>query len=122
MSAVDKENRIDHIEIPCTELETSRLFFEKVFRWEFISYGNDYILSENGGLQMVLYRSERSFTYERGAPLMVIYRDNLKKAEHDIVEFGGSITQPLFSFPGGSRFHFTDPSGNEFAVWSEKSE
>ena len=53
------------------------------------------------------------------APLPVVKVDDLEAALDSIVEAGGTIAKPIFSFPGGRRFHFIDPSGSELAVWSE---
>ena len=65
------------------------------------------------------YKSERIVSSGRGSPLVVFYRMDLEAAAEAVVNFGGSIVKPIFSFPGGRRFHFTDPNGNEFAIWTE---
>jgi hypothetical protein len=55
-----------------------------------------------------------------GGVLIVIYAVDLADAERRVQSAGGKIVKPPFSFPGGRRFHFADPSGNELAVWSER--
>ncbi len=54
------------------------------------------------------------------APLTVIRTEDLELAEREVLAAGGEITRPAFDFPGGRRFHFREPGGNELAVWIEK--
>ncbi|MCB0036634.1 MAG: VOC family protein, partial [Anaerolineales bacterium] len=65
------------------------------------------------------YQSDLTATVAKGSALIVFYSAALEETQAKIEKAGGAITRPIFSFPGGRRFHFTDPSGNEFAVWSE---
>ena len=55
-----------------------------------------------------------------GGALIVLYSNNLEATQAKIEQAGGNIVKPIFPFPGGRRFHFTEPSGNELAVWSEQ--
>lgn len=66
------------------------------------------------------FTSELVATTERGSALIVIYSEDLEATEAKIVAAGGTVVKPIFAFPGGRRFHFTEPSGNELAVWSDK--
>jgi predicted enzyme related to lactoylglutathione lyase len=110
------ENQIDYIEIPVKEMTRSKEFYRSVFGWNFEDFGPGYASFQDG-------RLAGGFTTERAAPaqglLIVIYASDLAAAQSRIKAAGGSIVKETFSFPGGSRFHFTDPNGNELAVWSD---
>jgi predicted enzyme related to lactoylglutathione lyase len=110
------ENQIDYIEFPATDIERTKQFYGAVFGWKFEDYGPDYSSFSDG-------RVSGGFTTERPAPaaqlLVVIYASDLEAAQSHVKAAGGSIVKETFSFPGGRRFHFTDPSGNELAVWSD---
>lgn len=110
-------NRIDYIELTVADLALSKQFYGQAFGWEFTDYGPDYCSFSDG-------RLNGGFTTEGaprpGGPLVVLYADNLEQAQRKVGEAGGTIVKPIFSFPGGRRFHFTDPDGHELAVWSDK--
>lgn len=116
---MDNTNRIDYLEIPARDLEKTKRFFEDVFGWSFTDYGDAYTSFEDGRLSGGFFASDRVATVDEGSVLIVIYHDDLASALARVEEHGGAIVRDIFSFPGGRRFHFTDPSGNEFAVWSE---
>lgn len=109
--------RIDYIEFPATDVAKTKAFYEQVFGWKFTDYGPDYTSFEDG-------RISGGFTKEgkvaHGGPLVVIYASDLVATEKKVRDAGGVIVKDAFPFPGGRRFHFADPSGNELAVWSEK--
>lgn len=109
--------RIDYIEFPATDVAKTRVFYERVFGWKFTDYGPDYTSFADG-------RISGGFTKEgkvvRGGTLVVLYASDLAAIEKKVRDAGGTITKDAFPFPGGRRFHFADPSGNELAVWSEK--
>ncbi len=107
--------RMDYIEFPATEIPATKRFYSDVFGWKFEDYGPDYTSFFDG-------RLAGGFDKERGpAPgvLVVLYASDLQATEAKVKAAGGKIVKPTFSFPGGRRFHFTDPNGNELAVWSE---
>ena len=110
-------NRIDYIEFPATDIAKTKAFYEKVFGWKFTDYGPDYTSFEDG-------RITGGFSKEgkvaQGGPLVVLYASDLAGMEARVKQAGGTIVKDIFPFPGGRRFHFTDPSGNELAAWSEK--
>ena len=110
------DRRIDYIEFPCTDIEKTKAFYISVFGWKFTDYGPTYTSFEDG-------RLAGGFTTDAapvsGGVLVVIYAADLEAIEKKVQEAGGVIVKPIFSFPGGRRFHFKDPSGNELAVWSE---
>lgn len=110
------DRRIDYIEFPATDLPRTKAFYEAVFRWKFTGYGPEYTSFEDGRLAGGFWKAA---TPSGRGPLIVIYAGDLAAMEVAIKAAGGAIVKDTFSFPGGKRFHFTDPSGNELAVWSE---
>lgn len=115
-----QNNQINYVELPASKLEETKTFFSKVFGWEFVDYGPEYSAFKNAGLNGGFFKSEKSSLTYHGSALVVLYSDDLALLKAKIVEFGGVIVQDTFAFPGGKRFHFIDPSNNEFAVWSDK--
>ena len=112
---------INYIELPAKDLEATKEFFTQAFEWQFTDYGPDYSAFSNSGLEGGFFRSElKSDSSQLGAALVVLYSENLEATQSIIEAAGGSINQAIFSFPGGRRFHFIEPSGNELAVWSER--
>ena len=116
------ENTIDYIEIPARDLTATKQFFTHLFGWEFADFGPDYCSFNDGRLAGGFFKSDKVVSTEAGSPLVVFYRENLEAARDKVGELGGEIVKDIFSFPGGRRFHFTDPNGNEYAIWSDKSE
>lgn len=112
---MNRDHTIDYVEFPATDLTATKAFYEKVFGWEFVDYGPDYTSFKDGRLAGGFKKGHPS----REGALVVIYVDDLPAAEQRVKAAGGKITTETFSFPGGSRFHFTDPSGNELAVWHD---
>ncbi len=110
-------NHIDFIEFKAQNLEQIKAFYSSCFGWEFTDYGEGYAAFSASGLAGGFERSDQPIT--NGA-LVVLYHSDLNAISTRITEHGGEITVPVFSFPGGRRFHFKDPSGNELAVWSDK--
>lgn len=111
--------KINYVEIPAVDLETTKAFFASAFGWSFIDYGPDYMAIENAGLDGGFYRSEKVSSPENGSVLVVLYSSELEATVEKVTSSGGKVVQDIFDFPGGRRFHFTDPNGNEYAVWSE---
>jgi hypothetical protein len=114
-----QHEKINYVEFPATNIEQTKAFFSEVFGWRFTDYGPDYTAFANAGLDGGFYRSEQSSSTENGSALVVLYSEQLEITQNNIEKAGGTIVKPIFSFPGGRRFHFCDPSNNEFAVWSE---
>ncbi|WP_068826054.1 VOC family protein [Pseudomonas sp. BMS12] len=110
---------INYLEIPCRELDASKAFFSQVFGWTFTDYGPDYSCFLGTGIDGGFYRSPLDFECDRGSPLIVLYSADLNASLNAVRDAGGRIVKPVFAFPGGRRFHFADPSGNEYAAWSE---
>ncbi len=117
MSKPENDRRIDYIEFPVTDIAAAKRFYTGVFGWPFVDYGPDYASFEDGRLSGGIRKEER---VAAGGPLVVLYATNLEDMERKIRAAGGKIVRETFEFPGGRRFHFTDPSGNELAVWSDR--
>lgn len=116
---MSKHHQINYVEFPATDLKATKDFFNNVFGWDFQDYGPDYAAFLGQGLDGGFYKSELKSVRAEGAALIVLYSDNLEQTERLVEEAGGHITEAIFDFPGGRRFHFTEPSGNELAVWTE---
>jgi D-aminopeptidase len=113
----EHDRRVDYVEFPVTDVGAAKAFYSSAFGWKMQDWGPDYASFEDGRLTGG-FRLEKEVG--RGGPLVVIYAVNLEAVEASVRANGGTIVQEIFSFPGGRRFHFTDPSGNELAVWSDK--
>lgn len=116
----DQHHKLSYVEFPAHDLTATKQFFSKVFNWEFEDYGPDYTAFDNALLKGGFYRSELAGSTKAGGALLVIFSEDLEATEKQVVDGGGVIVEPVFSFPGGRRFHFTEPSGNELAVWSDR--
>jgi uncharacterized protein len=110
-------DRIDYIEFSATDIPATKAFYSSVFGWKFTDYGPDYVSFEDGQMGGGFARVPSNAT---GGPLVILYSSALEKTQAAVVGKGGRIAKPIFSFPGGRRFHFLDPNGNELAVWSDK--
>ena len=115
-----KHEKINYVEFPAKDIEAVKNFFNKAFGWNFSDYGPDYTAFSDGVLDGGFYKSDLNASSKKGSALIVFYSDDLENTKTKIENAGGQIIQSIFSFPGGKRFHFTDPCGNEFAVWSDK--
>lgn len=111
--------KLNYIEYPSKNIPATKQFFEAAFGWSFVDYGPDYAAFSNEGLDGVFYKSEFTSHSDKGAALLIFYSQALESTEQKVKEADGIISKEIFSFPGGRRFHFIEPSGNEFAVWSE---
>ena len=109
------EKRIDYIEIPVTDPARARDFFAALMGWEFQEWGPDYISFSDGRLNGGFRRSDRPAP--GNSVLLVFFSENLERDRDRVVDLGASISQDIFDFPGGRRFHFVDPMGNEYAIW-----
>lgn len=117
-----EHEKINYVEFPAKDMEKTKSFFSDVFGWTFDDYGPDYAAFSNEGLDGGFYTSELTSSTETGSALIVFYSEKLENTQSKIEQAGGKIVKPIFAFPGGRRFHFSDPNGNEYAVWSDKYE
>ena len=110
--------RIDYVELPSlTAHELTRGFYAKAFGWALTDYGPDYSATTNGVVDVGLNGTRDDAL---SAPLPVIRVGDLEAAFDAVSKAGGVVARPIFAFPGGRRFHFIDPGGNELAVWSDQ--
>ena len=106
---------------PSKDIQATKRFFNQAFGWSFQDFGPEYAAFSNQGIDGGFCKSELSSSTKNGAALVVLYSQNLEQTQEKIKNANGMIVKPIFSFPGGRRFHFTEPGGNEFAVWSEEN-
>ncbi len=110
-----EDGKIDYVELPGGEMPATTRFYGEAFGWTFTDYGPDYQAFDQG--------LEGGFQTDPGErqdrALVVLYAHDLEAMVEKIKAAGGTIVRPIFSFPGGRRFHFSDPAGNELAVWSQ---
>lgn len=111
--------KIDYIELPAKDFDSIQSFYEKVFGWTFTDYGPEYRAFTDGNIDGGFYRSDLCSSTGNGAALIIFFAANLDATKEMVVSSGAKICKDIFSFPGGRRFHFTDPHGNELAVWSD---
>ncbi|SMO63992.1 VOC family protein [Gracilimonas mengyeensis] len=116
---MQEHEKIDYVEFPSRNLEATKTFFSKAFGWKFTDYGPEYCDFADEGINGGFYKSEKQCTTETGGALVIFYSKNLEATQQKVEQARGTITKDIFDFPGGRRFHFTEPSGNEFAVWSD---
>lgn len=111
--------KINYVEFPASDIEATKAFFSQAFDWTFTDYGPEYTAFSDQGLDGGFFQSDLTVSTNRGSALIVFYSDDLEQTQARIESAGGSIIKPIFAFPGGRRFHFGDPNGNEYAVWSD---
>jgi predicted enzyme related to lactoylglutathione lyase len=117
---MNQQEKINYVEFPSKDMATTKTFFTSVFGWEFTDYGPEYTAFSNAGLDGGFYKADLNASSTNGGALIVFYSQALEETQVKITNAGGSIIKPIFSFPGGRRFHFADPNGNEYAVWSDR--
>lgn len=112
-----KDGKLDYLEMAAGNgsIDSVKAFYSAAFGWTFTDYGPSYS-AYSEGLDGGFDGSAQAGT----KPLPVLFSENLEKSLDAVTNAGGRIVKPIFAFPGGRRFHFTDPAGNELAIWSEK--
>ena len=118
---MNEHKKINYVELPSRNLQPTKDFFSKAFGWSFQDFGPEYSAFSNQGIDGGFYKSELSSSTTAGAALIVFYSNDLEATLKEVEKENGIIIKPIFQFPGGRRFHFIEPSGNEFAVWSDKN-
>lgn len=116
-SASPNEGRVDYIEFIASDIEGTKKFYSGLFGWTFEDYGPDYTSFADGRITGGFYRTDGA---PGGSPLIVLFSEDLEGTVQRVRAAGGTIVKEIFSFPGGRRFHFTDPNGNELSVWSDR--
>jgi len=102
---MSNHHHFNYIELPTAYIAEMKIFYTAVFGWGYVDYGPTYAAITGAGDQ---------------GTLVVLYSDDLEASEQAVKDANGEITVPIFDFPGGRRFHFKDPSGNELAVWTSR--
>lgn len=110
-------HEIDYIELAATDIAAAKSFYAAAFGWSLVDYGPDYAGIRAGGREVGGLR--RDTEVRPGGPLVILYSRDLEASARAVTEAGGTVVQPAYAFPGGRRFHFADPAGNELAVWSD---
>jgi len=116
---MNTHGKINYAEFHARDLDKTKAFFTAVFGWAFTDYGPEYSSFSGEGLDGGFFQSENLQVAAEGAPLLIFYSNNLEETLTAVNAANGDVTREIFDFPGGRRFHFTEPSGNEFAVWSD---
>jgi len=116
---MSRDSKINYVELPAADLGRAKRFYGDAFGWTFEDYGPDYCAFNDGVMDGGFYRSPLRSNSDQGAALIVLYADDLEALEVKVKQAGGAVVKPIFRFPGGRRFHFTDTVGNELAVWSD---
>ncbi|MBH0062511.1 MULTISPECIES: VOC family protein [unclassified Pseudoalteromonas] len=112
--------KLNYVEFPACDLPATKAFFSHVFNWQFTDYGPEYTAFSEQGLDGGIFQAPLKSLTQHGAALLIFYSDDIHATFKKVETFGGVILKPIFEFPGGCRFHFTEPSGNEFAVWAKE--
>ena len=111
--------RLDYVELPGTDLAATRRFYEQAFGWTMTEFAPTYAATTTGDTDIGIQSSPPD---RPAAPLPVVQVKDLEAAMAAIEGAGGTVLKPITAFPGGRRFHFADPSGNELAVWQAAEE
>lgn len=109
-------NHINYVEFKSTDLEATKNFYSNAFGWQFTDYGDSYIAFESSGLDGGFEKTDQPIV---NGVFVVLYHNDLEFIKTKLIQLGVTISVDIFSFPGGKRFQFLDPSGNELAIWSE---
>ena len=115
------DGKLNYVEFHAKDIPATKAFFETVFGWEFTDYGPEYTSFEGQGLDGGFFKSDKCSEAENGAALLIFFAADLEHVQTKVETAGGKINRTIFDFPGGRRFHFLDPNGNEFAVWSDNT-
>lgn len=107
-----EDGKLDYLEMRGGDLAATKDFYARAFGWTFTDYGPEYAAFDRG-LEGGFFQGGDA------APLPVLYAHDLEAMIETVTAAGGRVVRPIFAFPGGRRFHFADPAGNELAVWSE---
>jgi uncharacterized protein len=116
-----QHHAIDYVEITVGDLATAKRFYGEAFGWQFTDYGPDYAgIRRPGGGEGEVGGLRAGEPVGVGGPLVILFSADLEASAQAVTEAGGRVVEGPYEFPGGRRFEFTDPSGNELGVWAEK--
>jgi len=117
---MSNHHRINYVELPAADLDAAQRFYEAAFGWTFVDYGPEYRAFNDGALDGGFYRAPLQSRSEGGAALVVLYSSDLEASLETVLAAGATLVKEIFSFPGGRRFQFADPNGNELAIWTDR--
>lgn len=117
--------KIDYVEFPAADLKAVESFYSTVFGWKFTWYGDAYLALSDGQMDGGFFKTDQppcpqSDNAHGAGTLVIMYSDELVAVRDAVVSAGGLLARDIFEFPGGRRFQFLDPAGNELGVWSDK--
>jgi hypothetical protein len=112
------QHAIDYVELNVTDLEAARAFYAAAFGWQFNDYGPTYAGIRGPGEGDDVGGLNGTAVPVPGGPLVLLYSEDLDATVAGVEAAGGRIVIPPYDFPGGRRFHFVDPGGNELVVWA----
>lgn len=112
-------NHISYIEFPTVRIGETKKFFNEIFGWTFTDYGEEYTSFSEAGVYGGFFAAGSQPTQPPEAVLVILYSKDLLATQKAVEDAGCTISKEIFSFPGGQRFHFIEPGGNEIGVWSE---
>ncbi len=120
MAEQHRHHGIDYVEITVPDVATAKAFYASAFGWEFTDYGPEYagIRSLRGGSAPEVGGLAQGTAPATGGPLVLLYSEDLDATVAAVRAAGGEVVREPYAFPGGRRFHFTDPGGTELGVWS----
>ncbi len=114
-------NTINYIEFPLIDAASTKSFYGEVFGWDFQDWGPNYVSFSGAGIDGGFNGEDETPVQSPGA-LVVLFSDDLEGSLAKVKEAGGKILRDIYAFPGGRRFHFADPNGNELAIWAEAAQ
>ncbi len=119
---MSEHEKLDYVEFASTDISASKKFFVDVFDWSFEDFGSDYaaFYKTSAGIDGGFFSNGAVATQDTGSALIVFYSSDLEATLEKVRNGGAKISKEIFSFPGGRRFQFVEPGGNELAVWSDK--
>ena len=118
-SSSSRHHTFGYVELAAPDIAAAQRFYGQAFGWSFNDYGPDYSGIQRPGGQGEIGGLNPAREAGPGLPLVILYSDDLDATYAAVRSAGGSIDEEPFEFPGGRRFHFTDPAGNMLAVWQE---
>ncbi|WNO52466.1 VOC family protein [Stakelama saccharophila] len=111
--------RLNYLELPVRDVARLKQFYEQAFGWSLSQFGPDYAATTSDDVEIGLNGDADEWTAQL---LPVIEVDDIDSAVEQVTRAGGTVSRPIFAFPGGRRFHFRDPHGHELAVWTKAPE
>lgn len=119
---MNTHGKLNYVEFHSSDIPATKGFFERAFGWSFTDYGPEYTAFSDEGLDGGFFHSDARVSDIKGHPILIFYSETLEESQKQVDQAGGAIVKEIFDFPGGRRFHFLEPGGNEFAVWAEAAE